>query len=152
VYADDLNIVCAFSVDGDTHSNIEQGTSAIRDWYLVNGLLLNPQKSEVLVVGTGAQVRKLKIPASVAVAWVALEGKKVVTLLGVQIDLGLTMDKFVNSKISAKSHHLRALRKLRPALSRSVAESVGRSIVLYRLDYCNSLLHSANSGNLDMPQ
>jgi len=31
----------------------------------VNGLLLNLQKSEVLVVGTGTQVRKLKIPVLV---------------------------------------------------------------------------------------
>jgi len=44
------------------------------------------------------------------------------------------------------NHHLRALRKLCPHLSRSVAESVGRSIVLSQLDYCNSLLHRANSG------
>jgi len=36
VYADDLNIVSAFSVDGDTHSKIEQATSAICDWYLVD--------------------------------------------------------------------------------------------------------------------
>jgi len=102
VYADDLNIV---SVDSDTHSNIEQATSAIRDWYLVNGLLLNPQKSEVLVVVTGTQVRKLKIPASGTMTGVTLECKNVVIFQGVQIDLGLTMDKFVNSKISAMNHH-----------------------------------------------
>jgi len=88
------------------HSNIEQATSAIRDWYLVNGLLLNTQKSEVLVVGTCTQVQKFKIPVLVTVAGVALECKKVVTLLGVNIDSGLTMDKFVYSKISAINHHL----------------------------------------------
>jgi len=38
------------------------------------------------------------------------------------------------------------------ALIRSVAESVGRSIVLSRLDYCNSLLYSAISGVLDRLQ
>jgi len=60
---------------------IEQATSVIRDWYLVNRLLLHPQKSEVLVVGTGMQIRKLKMPVLVTLAGVALFCKKVVTLL-----------------------------------------------------------------------
>jgi len=76
MYADDLNIVSAFSLDGDTHTKMEQATSAIRDWYLVNGLLLNLQKSEVLVVSTGTQVRKLKIPVLVTVAGVALSARR----------------------------------------------------------------------------
>jgi len=79
---------------------------------------------------------------------VALECKNVVTFLSVQIVSSLTMDNFVGSKVSAMNNHLRALKKLRSALSRRVTESVGRAIVLSKLDYCNSLLYSANFGVL----
>jgi len=55
-------------------------------------------------VGTGAQVGKLKVPVVVTVAGVVLVCSEVVPLLGVQIDSGLTMVKFFNSKVSAMNN------------------------------------------------
>jgi len=40
----------------DSHSRIEQASSAICDLYLANRLLLKPQKSEVLVMGASTEI------------------------------------------------------------------------------------------------
>jgi len=148
VYADDLNIVSAFSADIGALTHLEQATSAVHNWYTANGLLLNSDKSEVLIAGTRPQLRKIHQPITITVAGVALKCKENVTLLGVQIDSGLSMDQFISSKVKSSNYHLRAFRKIRPALSRQVAESVGRSIILSRLVYCNSLHAGATSENL----
>jgi len=41
-------------------------------------------------------------------------------------------DQFISSEVKSSNYHLRAFRKIGPALSRQVAESVGRSIILSR--------------------
>jgi len=129
VYKDDLNIVSAFSGDIGALSHLEQATTARQ--YM-----------------TGPQLRKLHQPITITVAWVALKCKETATLLEVQIDSGLSMDQFIISKVKSSNYHLRAFKKIRPALSRQVAESVGRSVIQSRLDYCNSLLAGATSGSL----
>ena len=54
-YKDDLNI-------------IEKCASSVPDWFLVNDLLLNPTKSEVIAVGTATQSRTTISAGTVAVA------------------------------------------------------------------------------------
>jgi len=57
--------------------------------------------------------------------------------LGVTVDSGLTFDRRVGSIISACNYHKRALRHIRSALSDDLAVTVGRAIILSRIDYCN---------------
>ena len=63
--------------------------------------------------------------------------------VGADIDLSLTFDKRVSSIVSACNYHLRALRHIRPALKEETAVTVGRAIILSRIDYCNSLKQAA---------
>jgi len=57
VYSDDLNIISSFVPSDDSQYNIESVISCIHDWYVVNGLLLNEKKTEVLLAGTSPQIR-----------------------------------------------------------------------------------------------
>ena len=53
-YADDTQLYMAVksSINTDDMSRLEQCTLVVQDWFLQNGMLLNPEKSEVLLVGT----------------------------------------------------------------------------------------------------
>ena len=124
----------------------------MNDWYIRNGMLPNPTKSEALVIGTHAQLSKFSHPMKVDVAGVSVQCKDQVTSLGVVIDAGLTLDARVSSIISSCSYHLRALSHIRQALDNKTAETVGRAIILSRLDYCNSLLPGISEHNLDRLQ
>jgi len=44
---------------------------------------------------------------------------------------------------------MRALRYIRQALKKDLAITVGRAIILSRMDYCNALLAGATEANMD---
>jgi hypothetical protein len=125
---------------------------ALRDWYVQNGMLPNPNKSEAIVIGTPAQLAKFQHPLSVNLAGANIVCKNSLVSLGVTIDSALSCDRRVDNIISACNYHLRALRYIRPTLDNDTAITVGRAIVLSRIDYCNSLLAGITEANLDRLQ
>src|SRR3989442_8448186 len=68
--------------------------------------------------------------------------------LGVTLDQGLTFDQHVRNVVKASNFNIRALRHIRPLLTREVANTVACSIVSTRLDYCNSLLYGISQKNI----
>ena len=152
-YADDTQLY--FEVRASHHKDdsnvIEKCTSSVQDWFLVNDLLLNPTKSEVIAVGTAAQHRTTSA-GTVAVAGAPLSFVDNICSLGVQIDSNLSFDAQVNAVCRSCNHHIRALRQIRNNLSSDTAKTVACAIVGLRLDYCNSLLHNISKKNIQKLQ
>jgi len=68
-------------------------TADVRQWYLQNGLQLNPEKSEALVVGTSSQLHvATSIVSSLSVAGVDLPVADEMKILCVILDRRLTFD------------------------------------------------------------
>ena len=138
-YNDDLNI-------------IDKCTSSIKDWFLVNDLLLNPTKSEVIAVGTATQRRTTIIAGTVIVAGAPLLFVNNIRSLGVQIDTDLSFDAQVNAVCRSCNHYIRALRQIRNNLSTDTAKTVACAVDGSRRDYCNSLLHNISKKNIQKLQ
>jgi hypothetical protein len=73
-------------------------------------------------------------------------------LLGVTFDETLLFNRHVSEVVRTCNFHLRALRRIRPLLSREAANVIGASIVGSRLDYCNSLFYGMTLMNTDRLQ
>ena len=71
-YADDTQLHLAMRADNTTAglSVLAECTTDVRQWYLQNGLQLNSDKSEALIVGTNNQLHA--VTSSVSVAGVCL--------------------------------------------------------------------------------
>jgi len=153
-YADDTQLYTAVKSGSEANSiaNLESCTIAVRDWFVANGMLLNPEKSEVLLVGSRAQVKKFAGGTGVAVAGSNIKFSVQLKSLGVTLDQGLTFDQHVRNVVKASNFHIRALRHIRPLLTREVANTVACSIVSTRLDYCNSLLYGTSQKNISKLQ
>jgi len=67
-------------------------TTDVKQWYMQNGLQLNPDKSEALFVGTATQLRSVSSLKSVSVADVDLPVADSMRVLGVTLDRHLTSD------------------------------------------------------------
>ena len=72
--------------------------------------------------------------------------------LGVYFDRSLTMNAQVNHLISSLYLELRRIGKVRPVINYDVAALLVNSLVLSKLDYCNSLLSGITAEKLSKLQ
>lgn len=149
-YADDTQLYTAVNADDNDQGirNLELCTVAVRDWFLQNGMLLNPDKSEVLLVAGRAQVVKFAGGTGISVADSKLTFAVQLKSLGVVIDQSLSFNQHIQNVVKASNFHIRGLRHIRPFLDEKIANTIACSIVSSRIDYCNSLLHGTSEKNL----
>jgi len=150
-YADDTQLYVAVKTDSDI-KKLEDCTVAVRDWFTTNGMLLNPDKSEVLLVARKANADKFACGSGVCVAGSSIAFSVQLKSLGVVLDQNLSLDQHVSNIVKSSNFNIRALRHIRPLLDKSVANTMACSIVSTRLDYCNSLLYETSKGNIQRLQ
>ena len=141
-FADDMQIYVALRSRDRDMSALQSCTDDVRNWYLQNDLLLNPEVSEVIAFGTTSSLRAAEL-TSVKACGVELPVALNIKSLGVVLDRRLTFDKQVQSIGKSCNYHLWALRHIRHLVSQDVAHTLACSIVMSRMDYCNSLLIGA---------
>ena len=56
-YADDTQIYMHLKSDETNVNSLEYCFNSVRQWFLLNGLQLNPDKSEAIQLGTAAKLR-----------------------------------------------------------------------------------------------
>jgi len=86
-------------------------TADVKQWYLQNGLQLNPDKSEALVVDTANQLCVVDSSvSSVSVAGVDLPVAEDMKVLRVVLDRRLTFDRHVSIVARSCNYNARAIR------------------------------------------
>ena len=153
-YADDTQLYTAVKsgTDAESIKNLEQCSCAVRDWFAMNGMLLNPDKSEVMLIASPSIAKTFADGSGVGIAGSQITFSVKLNSLGVTLDKTLSFDEHVKNTVKASNFHIKALRHIRPLLNKSIANSVACSIVTTRLDYCNSLLYGTSKTNLDKLQ
>ena len=147
-YADDTSLYSDLSNHSVSEQldNLRKCTDAINDWHLVNFLQLNPQKSEVMFIGTPTHLKNLSPPSSINIAGTTLPSSSTtLKLLGVTFDSHLSFKQHAISIIKSCNHLIWAIRHIRPFLFVDTTSALARSLVLSRLDYCNSLLYGTSA-------
>jgi len=139
-----VTVAAASSVNTAGLSVLAECTTDVRHWYLHNGLQLNPDKSEALIVGTNNQLHAVTSSlSSVSVAGVDLPVAEEMKVLGVVLDQRLTFSKHVSAVARSCNYHAQAIRHIRHLLTTDLAQTLACSLILSRIDYCNAVLHGA---------
>lgn len=136
-YADDLTLYV--NLLGDTKSILSlvcECTKAVSNWFMLNDLLLNSDKSEAVFIGTRLQVNKM-CNEVVTVADSVINPAAHLKLLGVTIDSTLTFNDHVADVCRSAFYHVKALKHIRKSIDFSTANIIACSFVASRLDYCN---------------
>ena len=111
--------------------------------------MLNPDKSEALVVGTANQLCVTDSSASsVSVAGVDLPVAEDMKVLGIVLDRRLTFHKHVSIVVRSCNYHAQGIRHIRHLLTTELAQTLACSLILSRIDYCNDVLHGAPTGSI----
>ena len=118
-YADDTQLYVAVKSDSDV-KKLEDCTIAVRDWFTRNGMLLNPDKSEVLLVARKANAEKFAQGSAVRVAGSDINYSMQLKSLRVTLDQNLSFDQHVSNIVKTSNYNIRALRHIRPMLDNTV--------------------------------
>jgi hypothetical protein len=118
----------------------------------LNKLLLNPSKTEFLLIGTKPQRLKFSNITSLTLGDTIIPVSSSARNLGFIFDSDLSFSKQINSVCKSCHYHIRDLRRIRHLLSPSVAITLANSLVSSKLDYCNSLYFGISTKNLSKLQ
>ena len=127
------------SAQDDCIHRIEGCVDEIKEWMASNMLKLNEEKTEFIVFGTHQQLKKLQNIT------IRIGNTNIIPVDHVR-NLGFIMDKFcknvrhINHLSSSLFQQLRNIWNIRAKLNFDTAKILVQSLILSKLDYCNSLL------------
>ena len=114
--------------------------SALNSWFSQSQLKLNPTKSKVMFVGSSRLLAKYNLPSVVTLDGTTLPISSKLKILGVTLASNLNFAHFIFQIIQSSNFHIYAIKQVRKFLPLSTANALFISLVLSRLDYCNSLI------------
>ena len=113
----------------------------IKDWCASRRLQLNDDKTEIIWFGSRANLKKFSsADTTLRIGSTIVEPVNSMRNLGVCMDSALSMRTHIGKVSSACFYHLRCLRQLRYAVSKSTIQRLVSALVLARIDNCNSVL------------
>ena len=132
--------------------NVQSCVDDVMSWMSSNKLKLNPDKTEVMVVGSRYSPLESFGMTSVNIGGSSVNFQKKCRYLGVVLDNKLTLDAFIGSTCSSCRYDIRRIACIRKYLTQSAAAKLMSALVISRLDYCNALLASASQDQINRLQ
>ena len=149
-YVDDSKLYISFPMK-DIDIIAEQLTEDLRRiaaWCCANSLLINPDKTKLLLLGTRQMLRS--VPEDFHVT---LLGKQLCPVssakdLGVTIDASLTYDEHVSNVVSSCTASLCQINRIKHILDRQTLITMFDALVFSKLYYCSSVWANTSKKNL----
>ena len=113
-----------------------------------NIVKLNPEKTEFIIFGYHAQIKKLDSYLPVRIFGKFLHPSAVVKNLGVRFDANFSFADHVRNICKTCFIQMCDLRRVRQYLTDEAAVLLANALLSSRLDYCNSLFRSLSSFNM----
>ena len=153
LYADDTQLYISFTPTTSALS-LESLTTTFNDilsWMNLNKLLLNPSKTEFLLIGTKQQRLKFSDLTNLSLSNDIIPVSSSARNLGFIFDSDMSFSDQINSVSKSCHFHIRDIRRIRH-LPLSTATALANSLVSSKLDYCNSIYSSISQTNLNKLQ
>jgi len=140
-YADDTQLydACRPATTTDLQTRLSVCVDGVASWMSANRLQLNAAKTEVLWCGSSRRIAQLPRDP-VMICGSNIQPASLVRDLGVWIDSGVTMSTHISKVVAGCFAILRQLRSIRRSLTQATLTGLVVSLVLTRVDYCNSVL------------
>ena len=148
-YADDTQLYISFSVSDSSASLSLLSTTldSVYSWLTSNRLSVNPSKTEYLLIGNPQQCRKIA-SSSITFCSTGISSTDSARNLGFIFDNDLSFHKQISAVCKSSFYQIRQLRQIRSSLDYKSAIILANSLVLSKLDYCNSLYFGLPASSL----
>jgi hypothetical protein len=104
-----------------------------------NFLQLNDEKTELLLIGNPKRLAKVH-DFQLSIGNIIIKPTENARNLGVYFDSSLSFRTFIQKTAATATHHVRSLVAIRDHLPKDLIHRLCSSLVINRLDYCNSIL------------
>ena len=141
LYADDSQRYVSFA-SGDCAAalnGLQSCLASVQSWMSTNKLKLNPDKTEILLIGNERHRSKYLSMFPIELFGVNTSAAKSAPNFGVIFDKIFTCSH-ISAVCNSCFYHMRDLRHIRHCLDLDSAKLFATALVPSRLDYCNSLL------------
>ena len=148
-YADDTQLYDSVQCKNfeDLCHSMECCIKCLEKWMNENRLMLNDNKTEVLLTGSAGSLSKLE-RSSIHIGDSDIKFSNKVKNLGIHFDSDLVSSSHVKALIRTMYLELRKVVKIRHLINTDCSTLFVSSLVLSKLDYCNSLLAGLPSEKL----
>jgi hypothetical protein len=140
-YADDTQIYISCSVTDYEAAvkKVETCLDAVKEWLLCNFLQMNAAKTEVIIFGTRAQLKKVPY-TTVRVDESMITPSSSIKILGLTLDSELKFDLHITNVCKISFGYIRILASIRRTMNKQTLKMLMHSMVLSRVDYAISTL------------
>ena len=149
-YVDDSKLYLSFpSSDMSTAiHNLNADLEQVSRWCCQNSLLINPDKTKVLMIGTPQLLNKLPT------ASVRMLGKEITPYtgakdLGIFIDQSLTYNEHIAKTVSICLHKLVQINRIKHLLDKKTILLLMNSFVFSKLYYCSTVWSNTSKHNIN---
>ena len=153
-YVDDSKLYISFPMK-DIDIIAEQLTEDLRRiaaWCCANSLLINPDKTKLLLLGTRQMLRSAPEDFHVTLLGKQLHPVSSAKDLGVTIDASLTYDEHVSNVVSSCTASLCQINRIKHILDRQTLITMFDALVFSKLYYCSSVWANTSKKNLEKLQ
>ena len=148
MYADDTQLYVEFPRDQQVPATaatdrISLCTADVKTWMASHNLLLNEQKTEVVVIAAPNRSRvhsNVTVAVSIDVCGVSVMPKPSIRDIGVVIDDTMSMAVHVSRVCQVTYCQIRSIAKIRKCLTTAACKTIVHALVMSRVYYGNALL------------
>ena len=152
-YVDDTKLLLSFRInDSNTAlTDLNEDLIRMRNWCFDNLLLLNPDKTKLMVYGSRQMLAKLP-DFRLSLLGKELTPASSVKDLGVKFDPILSFDNHILSTVSSCKSSLCQINRAKHVFSKNLLITVINALVFSKLYYCSSLWSNTSCSNLSRLQ
>ena len=148
LYADDTQLYTKFQPNEleNVKSSVSECTIDVNNWMSKNKLKMNTDKTEIILCGTSQKLNTLDIN-NVVIGDESVYFSPSVKNLGVYLDQNLNLNVHISNVRRSCYFEIRNISKFRHYINEKAAIQLIISLVLSKLDYCNSLFYNMSNEN-----
>lgn len=149
-YVDDSKAFQSFTLMNMEHSlsHIEEDLYRVFEWCCNNSLLVSPEKTKMLVVGTRKLMSRLESPVHINFVGENLTPVTEVKDLGMLLDSHLTYDKHIQALSSSYISKLGQIGRVKHNFDQSTLATIIDTLVMSKINYCSSIWSNTSDSNI----
>ena len=149
-FVDDSKVFLSFSISDVENVVCQINEDLLREasWFCHNSLLMNPDKTQLLVFGTRQMLKKLPTDFHLTLLEKKIFPSSSAPDLGLQVDRVLSYDKHITKTVSSCISSLCQINRVKHLLDIRTLENVVKALVFSRLYYCSAVWSNTAKKNI----